>query len=165
MNAHRKHTLTGRRRSGGFSLIEALVAITLFSMGILGMVGLQALSIKSAGDAKYRADAAYLANQIISQMWVDRSAISGYAYSGGTAAAGTGCAVAGGGGGNANTNAWTTEVSRALPSGSGSIALVSASTTTGSVTTWLHTVTVSVCWTTPDTGAHIHTALARIDYP
>jgi type IV pilus assembly protein PilV len=58
-------------------LIEALVAILIFSIGILAIVGLQATSVKLAADAKYRSDAGLLANQLIGQMWVaNRSTLS-----------------------------------------------------------------------------------------
>jgi type IV pilus assembly protein PilV len=43
-------------------LLEALIAILIFSFGILGLVGLQANAINLSTDAKYRADAALLAN-------------------------------------------------------------------------------------------------------
>lgn len=65
-----------RRRSGqtGVMLLEALIAILVFALGVLALVGLQTLSLKQSGDAKYRADAVLLANELIGQMWVtDRS--------------------------------------------------------------------------------------------
>ena len=56
-------------------LLEAFIAILIFSMGILAIVGMQASAVKSATDAKYRAEANLLANQLIGQMWVgDRTA-------------------------------------------------------------------------------------------
>lgn len=56
-------------------LLEALIAILIFSMGILAIVGMQAASVKQAGDAKYRSDANMLVNELIGQMWVsDRTA-------------------------------------------------------------------------------------------
>ena len=65
-----------RRRAGqsGVMLLEALVAILVFALGVLALVGLQTLSIKQSSEAKYRADAVLLANELIGQMWVtDRS--------------------------------------------------------------------------------------------
>lgn len=53
----------------GFILLDALIAILIFSFGILGMMALQASAIKLAGDARYRTDAAMLADQVIAQMW------------------------------------------------------------------------------------------------
>ena len=57
-------------QSGGF-LLEALIGILIFSFGILGIVGLQAQSLRHTGDAEYRAEATYLANSLISKMWTD----------------------------------------------------------------------------------------------
>ena len=54
----------------GSMLLEALIALLLFSMGILGLMGLQAIALKNTADAKYRTEAALLANEIIGQMWV-----------------------------------------------------------------------------------------------
>ena len=51
-------------------LIESLLAVLIFSLGILALVGLQATSVKQSADAKYRSEAALLANEIIGQMWV-----------------------------------------------------------------------------------------------
>ncbi len=64
-----------RKQQTGSFLLEALIAILIFSMGILAIVGLQAASIKASADAKYRSDANMLANQLIGQIWVsDRTA-------------------------------------------------------------------------------------------
>jgi type IV pilus assembly protein PilV len=60
----------------GVVLLDALVAIVIFSIGILGMVSLQGAAIKLSGDAKYRSDAAMLADQVISEMWTDKDATS-----------------------------------------------------------------------------------------
>lgn len=57
----------------GAMLLEALIALLIFSMGILAIVGLQASSIKLASDSKYRADANLLANQFIGEMWLANS--------------------------------------------------------------------------------------------
>ncbi|RZU00522.1 type IV pilus modification protein PilV [Rivibacter subsaxonicus] len=63
-----------RRPQSGFMLLEVLVAILIFAIGVLSLVGLQVASIKESTQAKYRADATLLANDLISRMWVtDRS--------------------------------------------------------------------------------------------
>jgi len=54
----------------GIVLLEALLAILVFSLGVLALVGLQATAIKQSTDARYRSEAALLANDVISQMWV-----------------------------------------------------------------------------------------------
>lgn len=55
---------------GGFMLLEVLVALLVFSLGVLGLVGLQSAAIKQSGQAKFRADASLLANELIGEMWV-----------------------------------------------------------------------------------------------
>ncbi|MBI1964750.1 MAG: pilus assembly protein PilV [Betaproteobacteria bacterium] len=71
----------------GVMLLEALIGILIFSTGILALIGMQALSISFMSDAKYRSDASFLANEIVSMMWVDRTNLANYAYPGGTAPA------------------------------------------------------------------------------
>lgn len=67
-------------------LLEALVAILIFSVGILGIVKLQAASIQQSAAAEYRTMASMLANDVISQMWVsDKSTLKTNFETGGTA--------------------------------------------------------------------------------
>ena len=63
--------VTSRRAQSGGFLLEALIGVLIFSFGILGIVGLQAQSLRHTGDAEYRAEATYLANSLISKMWTD----------------------------------------------------------------------------------------------
>ena len=62
----------------GVVLLEALIAILIFSIGILAIVGLQATMIKSTADAKYRSDASYIAQERIGQIWADPTNIATY---------------------------------------------------------------------------------------
>ena len=55
----------------GVVLIEAMIAILIFSVGVLGIVGMQASMVKNTSDAKYRADAAYIAQQNIGLIWTN----------------------------------------------------------------------------------------------
>lgn len=59
------------RAQSGFMLLEALIGLLIFSIGILSVIGLQALSIRSVSDAKYRADAALLADELIGNVWTN----------------------------------------------------------------------------------------------
>ena len=68
----------GRQR--GVMLIEALIAILIFSIGILAVVGMQSVAIKSVTESKYRSEAAFLANELISNMWTDAGNVCQYAY-------------------------------------------------------------------------------------
>lgn len=65
-----------KKSQQGVFLLEALIAILVFSMGILAVVGLQASAIKVSTDAKYRSDASLLANELIGQMWTTDRAIT-----------------------------------------------------------------------------------------
>jgi type IV pilus assembly protein PilV len=62
----------------GVVIIEVLIAILIFSVGVLAIVGLQATMIKSTADAKYRADASYIAQARIGQMWADPGNVVSY---------------------------------------------------------------------------------------
>lgn len=61
------------RQHGGF-LLEALVGILIFTLGVLGLVALQGRAIAYTSDAQYRGEAAYLANSYVSKMWADSPA-------------------------------------------------------------------------------------------
>ena len=54
------------RRQGGFFLIEAMVAILIFALGILGLVAMGGTAVSSQSDAQYRTEAAGLADSIAS---------------------------------------------------------------------------------------------------
>ena len=62
------------RIQSGVMLLEALIAILIFAIGILGIVGLQATAIKQSTDAQFRSDAGLLTSQLLGDMWLsDRS--------------------------------------------------------------------------------------------
>ena len=66
-----------RKQQSGVMLLEALIAILIFSLGVLGIVGMQASAVNASRDAKYRTDAGLLANELIGQMWSgDRDGIA-----------------------------------------------------------------------------------------
>src|SRR5262249_17411534 len=66
--------------------IEALIAILIFSIGILAIVGMQGVAIKTVTQSKYRSEASFLANEVLSQMWADTANLASYDYpAGGTA--------------------------------------------------------------------------------
>lgn len=63
-------TVRTRARQRGSFLMEALIAILIVALGVLGSVGLLARSMQDIDDAKFRGEAAYLANGYLGQMWV-----------------------------------------------------------------------------------------------
>jgi type IV pilus assembly protein PilV len=121
-------------------LIEALVAIIIFSFGVLGLVGLQASMTKAQTASKYRADAAHLAHQLIGTIWADTPNLAQYADAQ--------CSS------DARCADWTGKVARSLPGGS---ATVGASGATG-------VVTINITWTQAGETTHTYstqTALLR----
>lgn len=71
MNTHDPALHCLKPSQQGFALLEALIAILIFSFGVLAVVGLQAVMTKATGTAKFRGDAAYLANNLMGRMWAD----------------------------------------------------------------------------------------------
>jgi len=129
-------------RQKGATLLEALIGILIFSVGILALVGMQALAIKHMSDAKYRSDAAFFANEIIGQMWVNRGSLGSYAFSG----SGTPPAVIDG---------WVTSIRNGLPGAAANLPIIAVAGTT---------VTVTVRWQTPGgSGVHRHITMAFIN--
>lgn len=62
--------MQSQNRQRGSFLLEALIAIMIVALGVLGSVGLLARSVQDMDDARNRGEAAYLANQLIGQMWL-----------------------------------------------------------------------------------------------
>lgn len=61
----------------GSSLVEVLLAIVLFSVGLLSLMMLLSTSFIETGNARYRSEASMLASDLIAQMWTgDRSLTS-----------------------------------------------------------------------------------------
>jgi type IV pilus assembly protein PilV len=138
------------KTQAGSMLLEALVAILIFSVGILAVVGMQATAVRAAADAKYRSDASLLAGELIGQMWVtDRTnatLLNNFQGGGGT-------------NGTAYTT-WLANVTAALP---GVTAAVNQPVVTVDAA---NLVTIQVFWTLPSepagTAAHNYTVVAQV---
>lgn len=125
-------------------LIEALIGLLIFMLGILALIGMQAIAMQFTIDAKYRSEASFLANQIIGTMWVDRANISAYDTSAGA--------------GTTHRTAWVSSVLETLPGATGANAprIVISS----------RQATVTVSWQRPgEASASNHTAVAQINDP
>lgn len=72
-------TVANVKSEQGVVLIEVMIAVLIFSMGILAVAGLQAAMIKNTSDSKYRADASFIAQQSLGKMWADPTHLSVYA--------------------------------------------------------------------------------------
>ncbi|MEQ1600240.1 MAG: prepilin-type cleavage/methylation domain-containing protein [Methylophilaceae bacterium] len=55
----------------GVVLLESLIAILIFSLGVLAIVGLQAAMVGNTTASKFRADASYLMQQRLGMIWAD----------------------------------------------------------------------------------------------
>ena len=69
-------------KQGGVALLEALIAILVFSIGILGVIALQANMIQATGDAKFRGEASFIAQQRVGQIWADGDSAAALASQG-----------------------------------------------------------------------------------
>ncbi len=150
------HTFSTKPNQSGVMLLEALIGILIFSIGILAMVGLQSLSVKNQADAKYRADASYLANQIIGQMWVDRNNLAAYANNPTPTPPSPTCNPNSAPSANANVLAWAAKVATSLPGATPAIQQIIIGAG--------NQVTVQVCWKAPqETSYHKYLATAYIN--
>jgi type IV pilus assembly protein PilV len=64
-------TIASHRLQRGAYLLEVLIATLIFALGVLGIVGLQAASLRTNSDTQLRAEAVMAASQLIGQMWSD----------------------------------------------------------------------------------------------
>jgi len=117
-------------KQGGALLLEAMIAILLFSLGALSLVDMQAMAVTNVSEAKYRTDASFYANQLIGQIWVNRDNIADYEYSSGEP--------------NAAMEPWLEQVTAALPGVGDNPPQVSIA---GSQ------VTVTIFWQSPEEAA------------
>ena len=69
-----KQSAPARHYDRGSALLEGLLAILIFSVGLLAILMLLAASLVEVGNARYRAQASLLASNVIAAMWTgDRS--------------------------------------------------------------------------------------------
>jgi type IV pilus assembly protein PilV len=123
-------------------LIEVLVSVLLFSVGVLALVGLQVNMTKTQSATKTRTDASYLASEVVGIMWSDITNVTNYS----TAS----CS------GYARCSVWSAKVAKALPGGQASITVAADSSGTGS------DVTINITWALPDGGTHQFTTTTTI---
>ncbi|CAN5804434.1 hypothetical protein BH11PSE13_BH11PSE13_15810 [soil metagenome] len=147
-------------------LIEALVAILLFAVGILGMVGMSALATAAQSDAQYRTLAASLASRIAQEAWVGVDRYTGADVLARAASLktslltfqhnpnGADCAFTGNPGTNPAVVAWATDATTVgsewrLPGATASMQQVVIDTDPAGY----NRMTVTVCWKLPSNPA------------
>lgn len=123
----------------GMSLVEVLVSTVIFAVGILGLLSANATAYSTFSDAKYRVDAALLADRLIGEIWVDRANVAAYAHAGGA--------------GTDRVAPWLAEVMAILPAADATVAVVGTQ------------VTVIVTWQPSGGDTRQHVAVATLQDP
>jgi type IV pilus assembly protein PilV len=136
-----------KKQIQGVMLLEALIGILIFSIGILGLVGLLSASIRNTTEARYRGEAAYLANQIIGRMWTDRANLAAYALTSGTTCNSSSTAA---------LQIWLCQVEAGLPG-------ITAAANRPTITVATDTVTVTLRWQLPASDARQYSLITRIN--
>jgi type IV pilus assembly protein PilV len=103
-------------RSAGFTLIEALVALVVLSVGLLGVAGLQLSGLRYNMSAGSRTQASYLANDVLDRMRANLTSARKGDYDINFGGVKTGSSLAAG-----DVTAWLAEISAVLPAGQGRI--------------------------------------------
>jgi type IV pilus assembly protein PilV len=136
----------------GFSLIELMVALTIFAIGLLGLAYLQVALIRQNSGAQYMAQASLAANQMLGNIWAaGRSNVGDFngmnTCTNNLPGTGNAAAVAA---------AWSTLVANTLPQGCGSVQFYTpnGTATAGTSVTLPAIATISVQWGTPMGGQH-----------
>lgn len=120
---------TRRRRSGGFSLLDALIAMALMAFGLVGMARFQGRLVAQSTESHHRLAALQAAEELLSTVLVDGANAACYTLpQTGTCSSAAARSLASG---------WATRTATALP----------GSVTTGSVLTAGGQFTVTITWT------------------
>ncbi|MBU2640337.1 MAG: type IV pilus modification protein PilV [Gammaproteobacteria bacterium] len=121
-------------RQSGFTLLEVLVAILVLSIGLLGLAGLMASSIRNNHSAYQRTQATWLAYDMIDRMRVNRAnaitSANNYNIAIGTASSSS-SGLAG-----TDVTDWKTTLANALPAGDGSVAVNSTTRAVTVIVQW-----------------------------
>ena len=134
---------TSRRRAGtGVALIEVLIALLLFAIGILGLVGLQASMTQAQTESKVRADAANLVDELATVMWGELGNQNTTANLANFSASGCSSSPA--------CNAWLTKLGKTLPGGT--LTELTLSNVTDTTSADLGLVMVTLQWSLPNGG-------------
>ncbi|HEY6895860.1 MAG TPA: hypothetical protein VI279_01260, partial [Rhodocyclaceae bacterium] len=93
----RKHTQSGSQ------LIEAIISLLIFSIGLIALVNLAGKAMNQAGQSRSRNEASYLAGELIGEMWVSTAAPASF-----------------------DTSAWNTRVQSVIPGSSTTVTFSNA---------------------------------------
>lgn len=129
----KSYPLAGSRKARGFTLIEAMVALLVLSIGLLGIAALYVETLKAGRTSVYRTQAVNLATDLADKMRGNRLPANAYDCGGACAAAEGGNAIA-----IADITAWVNTITAQLPGGTGDVSYTAATATTAD--TYLITV-------------------------
>lgn len=71
------------RRQGGIALLEAMLAIVILGIGLLGTIGMQARAYSALSDASMRAEATMAGEKLLGMMNADITNLNNYALAAG----------------------------------------------------------------------------------
>jgi type IV pilus assembly protein PilV len=160
-----KHSHT---RQSGFFLIEALVAILIFSLGVLGMVALAGTAMGAQTDARYRTDAAALADELAAAIVINVARDNGPNF---TASlnqfqhqpTGANCNFTGAATAEPNAVAWLARVTTQGP-GLPGLPNANPQILVDTSATGFNRVQITVCWQAPnDRAPRQHTLVTYIN--
>lgn len=158
-------------KQSGVVLLEALIGILIFSLGILALVAMSTSAIRVQGDAQYRAEAMNLAEQISSAIWsgvgrtlqtvndqqvstVDTATLQLYQH----AENGGLCAFNGSASTQAAVTTWLTRVQNMLPGSGNGMQQIAINTAAN------NEVRITVCWQAPsDNKVRHHTLVTYVN--
>ena len=69
----------GRNSQTGSFILEALVSVLIFAVGLIALMGMAAQAVNQVGQTKYRNDASNLAGELTGQMWVGSATLNNFA--------------------------------------------------------------------------------------
>jgi len=162
-----------RQQQQGVMLIEALIGILIFSIGILALIAMQASAISAQADAQVRIEAANLADRLVNKLWVNvdrtttatlQNSLSGPGGFAHQATEASWCTFSGAVSTNPIVLDWVDDVTNnaglRLPGAAANMVSVAVDTSL----TGFNKVTVSICWKAPtDLLARKHQVVTHIN--
>lgn len=147
-------------RQSGVMLIEALIGILIFAIGILAMIAMQASAVHATQDARYRTEAVNFANDLLGQILVNvnrqtpltlQATLADFQHQPTTD---SNCKFSGAGAVHPAVGTWVQAVTGTsanparlpMPGTNATMLQVLVDTSAGAY----NTVTITVCWKAPD---------------
>jgi type IV pilus assembly protein PilV len=74
-----KTLVTAVKLQRGIALLESMIALLIFSFGILAIAGLQGHMVSGTAEAKNRSEASFIAQRRVAMMWANPANLAGFA--------------------------------------------------------------------------------------